>query len=93
MRRRFLALLGALDEVFDVLREGGGAIGGQLKRVSSNRRAGTPAAAIRVLPVPQYLQPWRCWKEKFTVSLFPFLPNKIFIILIILIFLEFFQVH
>lgn len=57
--RRFLALLGALDEIFDVLGEGGGAIGGQLKRVSSNRRAGAPVAAIRVLPVPQHLQPWR----------------------------------
>lgn len=28
VRRRFLALLGALDEILDVLGEGGGAIGG-----------------------------------------------------------------
>lgn len=60
VRRRLLALLGALDEVLDVLGEGGGAIGRQLERVSSNRRASAPAAAVHVIPVLRYLQSWWC---------------------------------
>lgn len=59
VRTGFLALLRALDEVVDVLGEGGSLVRRQLEGVGPYC-----GACASVIAVPEGLQPWRSWKLK-----------------------------